>query len=35
MDEAAARVHAHFIALIDAPADRIRPKITGKEAQQA
>jgi glutamate-ammonia-ligase adenylyltransferase len=35
MDEAAARVHAHFIALIDAPADRIRPDIAGKEAQQA
>jgi len=35
MDETAARVHAHFTELIDAPADRVRPGIAGKDAQPA
>ncbi len=35
MDETAARVHAHFTELIDAPADRVRPLLAEKDAQQA
>jgi len=35
MDETAARVHAHFTELIDAPADRVRPGLAEKDAQQA
>jgi glutamate-ammonia-ligase adenylyltransferase len=35
MDETAARVHAHFTELIDAPAGRVRPGIAGKDVQPA
>lgn len=35
MDETAARVHAHFAALIDAPADRARPLLSGKDGRKA
>ena len=35
MDEVAARVHAHFTDLIDAPADRARPGLADKDARAA
>ncbi|MPY76112.1 MAG: bifunctional [glutamine synthetase] adenylyltransferase/[glutamine synthetase]-adenylyl-L-tyrosine phosphorylase [Alphaproteobacteria bacterium] len=35
MDETATRVHAHFAALIDAPADLARPLLPGKDDRKA
>jgi glutamate-ammonia-ligase adenylyltransferase len=35
MDEVATRVHAHFVALIDTPADSARPGLAGKDARAA
>jgi glutamate-ammonia-ligase adenylyltransferase len=35
MDAVAARVHAHFTALIDTPADRARPGLADKDARAA
>ena len=35
MDETAARVHAHFTALIDAPADRVRARLAESDARAA